>query len=127
MLANNRYDCFNRGAGEVFGNLEANKSLSIEIEPSLAFVFEGKYSGFLIDPNNRQLRERIEYGIKLAWDNGAFAPLIDEYLISETKKLEALDLHQRRFISLANPNAVDPSKVRAINQAFMDDFLLKTR
>ena len=123
MLANGRYDCFNRGAGEVFGNLKSHPDLPIEIEPSLAFIFEGKYSGFLIAPNNLELRERLEYGIEQAWSNSAFEPLIGRLLAEESEKLKALNLGQRTFIKVKNPNAVDKTKVRAVNQRFMDEFL----
>ena len=122
MVANERYDCFNRGAEEVFDNYEKYKHLGIEIEKTLAFVFKAKYSGFLLAPDNSYLKERFNYGINAAWENNAFDGDIEYYNTEQRKKFKNLHFENRSFIFLENPDAVKNVEVRAVNQKFIEGF-----
>ena len=123
MVANDRFDCFNRGAGEIFGNIKKSKRNDLEIEDSLAFIFEGKYAGFLLAPDNTYLYKRIEYGIARAWEENAFDDAIEDEVNGQRESFKSLHLENRHFISLKNPDAITSSKIRAINQDFIDGFM----
>lgn len=122
MTAYGRVDCFNRGAGEVFGNLKKYPEYNLSIEKDLAFIFKGKYSGFLLAPESTELLERFEYGVNKAWEAGAFDSVAEGKISSERKFYDDLNMNDRRLIVLDNPDAYHHEDIRCVNKEFIASY-----
>ncbi|MBC3861555.1 transporter substrate-binding domain-containing protein [Undibacterium jejuense] len=101
MLANNRFDMFPRGVGEILPEYEQYHELypDIVIEKNLLIYYPFPYY-FFFNPADRQLKERIEAGLNIMRKDGSFDAIFNKYYQVAIKQL---NVKKRRLIKLSNP------------------------
>lgn len=100
MTAAGRFDLFCRGVTEIQGEWEKYRSLGgFEVQPDLAFFYEFP-SFFTTHKDNREVLERVEFGLKKAYASGALQKMFYRY---KGKAIDFAKLHQRTIILMRNP------------------------
>ncbi|MBX2858319.1 MAG: hypothetical protein KTR17_06625 [Cellvibrionaceae bacterium] len=103
MLAHQRFDYLPRGSMQLFTELKIYAHLPIAVEKSFAILYPS-FSAFYVNKHNIALAQRLEYGLKVAFEDGSF----DEFFYSHPETATALNhlqLKKRRYFKICNPYA----------------------
>ncbi len=96
-----RFDYFPRTALEAWKELETVEHDNLTVDQHLLIRYPAAIY-FFVHQNNRQLAERIEYGLRQAMNDGSF----DELFINHPSHINAfksLNIQKRRVLELDNP------------------------
>lgn len=101
MLSLDRVDLFFRGINEIKAEYETERVTypNLVIEPCIALYYPLPRF-FVTDKNNIKNADRIEKGLKIAFEDGSFIKLWEEYF---RDSIELVNLQSRTLIKLDNP------------------------
>ncbi|MCF7803683.1 MAG: transporter substrate-binding domain-containing protein [Candidatus Marinimicrobia bacterium] len=108
MVAANRFDLFPRGANEVLQEDKAHPDLTdLVVEDNLC-LFYPLPRFFSTNKGNTTVLERVEAGLKKAYEDGSLRELWNQYY---QESIDYVNLSERTIISIENPNieSIDPS------------------
>lgn len=94
-----RFDCFSRGANEIYEEYLAHKDKGIKIEKELLIYYPLPIF-FFVNHNRPLLAERLQLGLEKLIESGEFTKIFDSYFSSIIVELE---IEQRTVIDLDNP------------------------
>lgn len=117
MLQGERFNCFLRGIGEVFHDLEQHGESDLQIESSLLFSYPSA-SIFFVRKNDKALAARIELGLRRALLDGSYTDFFDNYY---KHNIDQLNLHKRRIIRLNNPLISETMLLKTSEKLRLDD------
>lgn len=99
MLERDRFDCFLRGVGEVFIDMEQYGEAPLTIEKNLVFTYRMP-SYLFVAQRDKHMAKRLRTGLHRAMLDGDY----DEWFTTYFRKpIRKLDLMERVFIPLPNP------------------------
>lgn len=101
MLSYQRFDYFPRGALESVFELDEFKNKPVELESNLLLIYPS-LTVFYVNKDNKLLRDRLEFGLNTAIDNGQFEQFFNSHPIS-VEALTLLNLDKRKKLFLCNP------------------------
>jgi hypothetical protein len=122
MLAKNRFDYFPRALHEA--RREINQHESLAIEKRFLFYYDAPFY-FFVNKRNKRLATRLEYGLKVAINDGSFEDLFNKHPVS-SNILTQFNLNKREVISLENNQLTDKSKLILQRMGTRDNCLGKT-
>lgn len=97
-LKDGEIDAFPRSVVEIYDELLIHQS-QLAVAPGIALRYDAPVY-FFVSPKNKELAERLEYGLKKALFDGSFNRLFETYL---GKHVKQADLDGRKIIKLQNP------------------------
>lgn len=100
MLQAGRFDVFPRGITEAWQELELQNKPALIIEEHILLYYPSPIY-FFVNRDNQLLADRIERGLKMAIEEGAFEQLFNSYHVHQ-KMFEIARLNQRKVIRLDN-------------------------
>ncbi|MCG6201939.1 transporter substrate-binding domain-containing protein [Psychromonas antarctica] len=109
QLSRGRFDCFSRGANEIYEEYLAHKAEGISIEENLLLYYPLPIF-FFVNKSQPQLAERVQLGLEKLIASGEY-DLIFERFFSKTNA--QLKLSERTVIDLYNPTLSEET-IRAI-------------
>lgn len=104
MLVNRRFDVFLRAAVEILDEYEARKEAlpELAIERGLILYYPlPMYFWFSKTEEGQRLAARAEAGMRMMIEDGTYDAIFDKH---QRKKIETLDLKNRKLIKIDNPN-----------------------
>ena len=101
LITMGRIDAFFRGVNEVETEWDIRHSQfpTLRIEPCIAFYYPLPRF-FITNKNNKLNAQRILTGLQLAYEDGSFIELWEEFFLDSIK---LVGLHNRQIIELNNP------------------------
>ena len=124
QLARGRFDCFSRGASEIYAEYLAHRSLGIEIEKQLLIYYPLPLF-FFVNKSRPLLAERLQLGLERLIASGEFATIFDQFFAPIILNLKLAD---RLVIDLHNPT-LSPKTVTALKaptQSFRTRYFQKS-
>lgn len=112
MLVKGRFDYFPRAIHEPWDEL--SRSDDIELEQHLLLHYPAPIY-FFVNKQNKALAERLEFGLRLAIDDGSFDKLFLNHPIT-TGIIDRAQLHKRTKFEIANP-LLSPKSTALLNEA----------
>nr|WP_232846886.1 hypothetical protein [Shewanella nanhaiensis] len=106
MLDMNRFDYFLRALHEPWDEVLGHPSLMID--SSFVIIYPSPIY-FFVNPDDKLLAERVEYGLRNALLDGSFEALFNNHAIT-SQVIERANLPQRRIFTLDNPLLSQESK-----------------
>ena len=106
MLSKDRFDYFPRALHEARSEILQHPKL--EIEKRFLLYYDSPFY-FFVNKENKRLASRLEYGLKVAFEDGSFEQLFDNHPVS-ANILEQFNLAERELIVLDNPLLTKQSK-----------------
>ncbi|WP_065188569.1 hypothetical protein [Shewanella woodyi] len=106
MLDMHRFDYFLRALHEPWDEVLGHPSLMID--PSFAIIYPSPIY-FFVNPDDKKLAERVEYGLRNALLDGSFEALFNNHAIT-SQVIERANLPLRRIFTLDNPLLSQESK-----------------
>ncbi len=101
MLERGRIDYFPRGVNEIWAEVRAHADMDLEVEDTLMLQYTAPIY-FFVNKKNAQLANRLEQGLRLAIQDGAFNDLLYNHpMIREM--FERGNLESRKVFRLYNP------------------------
>lgn len=97
-LKEGKIDAFPRSVIEIYDELLIHQS-QLAVAPGIAIRYDAPVY-FFVSPQNKELAERLEFGLKKALYDGSFNRLFDSYLGKHVKRAE---LEKRKIIQIKNP------------------------
>lgn len=100
MLMSDRFDAFPRGVNEVYKEHAVWNTHfpSLSVENNLVFYYHLPVY-FFVSKTNKELFDRINYGLNIMINNGAFDELFNQYFGDDIRQA---DLENRKLIVLEN-------------------------
>lgn len=99
QLSRGRFDCFSRGASEIYSEYLAYRSQDIVIENNLLLHYPLPLF-FFVNKSRPLLAERIQLGLHKLTASGEFARIFEQYF---SPIIDKLKLRERAVIDLSNP------------------------
>ena len=100
MVAVNRVDLFPRGANEMLGEWQSHKDVrGLTYDEALA-VYYPMPRFFFTNKKNSQALSRVQKGLEIAYADGSFQDLWEEYY---SDSIEMVALEKRRIFRVPNP------------------------
>jgi len=108
MVTAKRFDLFPRGANEVMQEYPSRKEMENLVIDDNICIFYPMPRFFFTTKGNTEAVERVETGIKIAYEDGSFRELWNRYYLDNIK---AVNLNDRKIFTIENPfiKTVDPS------------------
>ncbi|WP_394388153.1 hypothetical protein [Shewanella woodyi] len=106
MLDMHRFDYFLRALHEPWDEVIGHPSLMID--PSFVIIYPSPIY-FFVNPDDKLLAERVEYGLRNALLDGSFGALFNNHAIT-SQVIERANLPLRRIFTLDNPLLSQESK-----------------
>lgn len=104
MLSLNRIDLFSRGINEILGEYESFKNYKKLDHDRTFMLYYPLPRFFFAHKSNKKLIERIEKGLKIAYEDGSLDKLFDKYY---KPSIEFLNLQDRKLYKIENPYLKD--------------------
>lgn len=99
QLMRGRFDCFSRGASEIYAEYLAYQDQGMEIEKELLIYYPLPIF-FFVNKSRPELAQRIELGLQKLIDSGEFEQIFEQFFNPINNKLKLTD---RAVIDLLNP------------------------
>lgn len=99
QLIRGRFDCFSRGANEIYGEYLNHREQGISIENELLIHYPLPVF-FFVNKARPLLAARLQFGLQKLIDSGEFARIFEDFFAPLIYKLKLTD---RRVIDLKNP------------------------
>ena len=99
QLAKQRFDCFARGANEIYYEQRTYRNLDLVIEEGIMLHYPFPLF-FFVNKNNPVLAKRLTLGLNKLIENGTSEKLFEYYYQAQ---IEDLNLRNRHIIELKNP------------------------
>ncbi|MCP5078533.1 MAG: amino acid ABC transporter substrate-binding protein [Psychromonas sp.] len=125
QLAKQRFDCFARGANEIYYEQRSHRNLGLVIEKEIALHYPFPLF-FFVNKNNRELAARLKLGLTKLIENGTSEKLFEYYYQAQ---IEDLNLKNRHLIELQTPT-LSYLTIQAMNHPktiFKQRFLVKSK
>jgi len=125
QLAKQRFDCFARGANEIYYEQRTHRDLGLVIEKEIVLHYPFPLF-FFVNKNNPELVARLELGLTKLIENGTSQKLFEYYYQAQ---IEDLNLKKRYVIELQNPT-LSYQTIQAMNQPnaiFKQRYLVKSK
>lgn len=117
MLTRNRFDLFPRGANELLGEYETYKHIKYVDYDKTFVLYYPLPRFFFTHKSNQKAIQRIEEGLKIAYEDGSLKEIFNEYF---KKSMDFANLKNRKFYNLENPylEGIDTSYEKYIYNPF---------
>ena len=99
QVSRGRFDCFSRGASEIYAEYLAHQQQGIKIEKDLLLYYPLPIF-FFVNHNRPLLAKRLQLGLEKLIESGEFDQIFDRYFASIIIELE---INKRTVIDLDNP------------------------
>ncbi|WP_019614587.1 transporter substrate-binding domain-containing protein [Psychromonas ossibalaenae] len=122
-LIRGRFDCFSRGASEIYAEYLAHKSQGIVIEKELLIYYPLPIF-FFVNKSRPRLAERIQLGLQKLIDSGEFDQSFEQFF---SPIIDELKLTDRVVIDLHNPTLSEKTiqAMKIPTQRFRENHLQK--
>jgi len=101
MLVHHRFDYFPRGALQITTEIQTYRDKPVMVEPSIVLRYPSM-TALYVNGNNLALAQRLEYGLKKAFEHGSFDKFFNAHP-SSVQALSNLDLANRIVLKMCNP------------------------
>jgi hypothetical protein len=120
MMKYGRADYFPRGINEPFDEIKLRPNLNLMVDDNIMLYYFAPFY-FFVNVKKKELRDRIEEGLKIAIEDGSFDKLFYND-ISNKEMLKKIDFRKRKIYRLENPFLTKETKILQNKKEYLYDF-----